>query len=135
MDPLAEYGPAIKPLAAARRRIEKKSRKVVKQVKVKRVAQTATARATLQRAKLEEVILKAPHWINGTTYGPGRVTVTWDIAQVLRENERRVQENNDNFDGKKAAYIGPSGRRIPVPYDIFDSPMLNVLEALTIQKS
>jgi hypothetical protein len=136
-DPMAEYGPAIKPaLAAARKRLTKKTQKPkAKKAKIARVAQTTPARVALQRAKPEEVILKAPHWINGTAYGPGRVSVAWDVAQVLRENERRVQENNDNFDGKRAAYIGPSGRRMPVPYDMFDSPMLNVMEAMTIQKS
>jgi hypothetical protein len=147
-----------KPLADARRRLTEKKAKP-KKTAAQKAAQTAKARETLNANKPVTLILRAAHTISagpevttsilengkihyepvpGTgrtnTYGPGRVTVSRDIAAVLSENERRLQENNENFDGSRAAFIGPGNRAMGVHPAMFDSPMLNVLEAFHITK-
>jgi hypothetical protein len=133
-DPLAEFGPAQKPLARARKRLVNLEKKVTKRrSKVDRTVQTVAAREAKAARRPSEVICLAPHWINGVCYGPGRVTVPEDLAAVIRENERRLQENNAAFEGKKAAFIGPKNRAQYVPYEFFDSPYINVLENVIIQ--
>lgn len=143
---LEEYGPEVKPLAGARRRlvrIEKKAagtlkrKRRKKQPKIERVARTAKARvaALVKRAADRPVTLDLtmPHWVNGVAYGPGTVTVSADMARGFEENERRVKQNDANtFGGGRAAFIGPGGRRIPVPYDSMSSPALNMIEAFSL---
>lgn len=145
---LDEYGPEVavpKPLAGARRRLvklerkkaglgsEKKRKKQPKSARVARTAKARTAALVVKKRNVPVVLMcKAPHWINGIAYGPGRVTVSEDIAMTIRENERRLQENNEAFDGRKAAFIGPKNRAQAVPYELFDSPMIGVLEAMIV---
>lgn len=131
-----EFGREIKPLAKARLRLQKKGKKKKSTAAGRKQMSAAQAALAAKRAAnaIEEVNLLAPHWINGIAYGPGRVRVPAELAKVLRENERRVQENNAAFEGKKAAYIGPMNRAMHVPYQLFESPMLNVMEAMFITK-
>ncbi len=155
---LDEYGPeqaavetAAKPLASARKRLvrlenvaagkrPKKRRK--KAPKAVRAAQTAKARearaanravAKAAQPKIVQLTLTMPHWVNGTAYGPGVVNVSAELAAVLRENEQRVQQNDAlTFGGGRAAFIGPGGRRIPVPMQTMDSPNLQMIEAFSL---
>jgi hypothetical protein len=150
---LEEYGEEIaapKPLAAARKRLAKQERKrnqplkpkrhkrrVVRQPKAKRLALTAPARSAMAAKRAskatETITLAMPHWVNGVAFGPGRVTVPVALVNVFLDNERRARQNDANMMGHKAAFIGPGGREMPVPYELFDSPNLpGVLEAMTI---
>lgn len=119
--------PAVKPLAATKKRLQAAKRKP------KPPVNTEAARAAVAANRPVKIELSAPHFINGVAYGPGVVTVPQHMVNGLLETERRLRENNANFEGKRAHFIGPGGRAMPVPYDAMDSPMLNVLEALTIQ--
>lgn len=139
---LEEYGPEVKPLAGARRRLvrlekaatpkpRKKRRK--KQSKAARVARTSKAREVLAASKPKTVVLTMPHYVNDKVYGPGPTVVPADLLPGLLETEQRVRQNDANMFGPgRAAFIGPQNRVMPVHAAIFDSPMLNVLEALTI---
>lgn len=142
---LDEYGPEQKPLADARKRLERAAKKAAvstpkkrKRLKAKRRAQTAKARAVVEanraaKPKIVQMTLTMPHWINGVAYGPGVVRVSADLARVFEENERRVTQNeHDLFGGGKAAFIGPNNRRMPVPIQMFDSPQLNQIEAFSL---
>lgn len=143
---LDEYGPEIKPLAGARRRLARlekkaagtlapKKRKPPKAARVARTAKAREARAAKRAAqpKVVQMTLTMPHWINGTAYGPGVVRVPADLARVFEENERRVTQNEaDLFGGGKAAFIGPNNRRMPVPMQMMDSPNLNLIEAFSL---
>ncbi len=120
-----------KPLARARKRLKRKEEAAQppkKQSKAERVARTAPARG----AKRVDVMLTMPHWVNGIAYGPGPTRVPADLLPSLLDTEQRVRQNDADLMGHKAAYIGPGGRRMPVPYELFNSPMLNVLESMTI---
>lgn len=148
MGDLDEFGPEIpapKPLAAARKRLtwyEKKGKpkprkRRTKEAKKERQARTAPARQAArekhEKTKLVSVELTMPHSINGIIYGPGVVKVTQDLAQVFAENERRVRENDAlMFGGGRAQFIGPQGKRIPVPYDSMNSPAMNMIEAFSL---
>jgi len=129
---LEEYGPEVKPLAKARKRLKRKEEAAQppkpKQSKAERAAKTAPARG----AKLVDVLLTMPHWVNGKAYGPGPTKVSADLLPGLLDTEQRVRQNDADLMGHKAAYIGPGGRRMPVPYEHFNSPLLNVLEAMTL---
>lgn len=130
---LEEYGPEIKPLAKARRRLKRKELaaqpRKPRKPKAERVAMTAKARG----AKLVEHVLTMPHYVNNKVYGPGPAKVPADLLPLLLDTEQRVRQNDANlFGGGRAAFIGPGGRAMPVPPSLFDSPMLNVLEAMTI---
>ncbi len=122
----------IKPLARARKRLQRKEEAAQppkpKQSKAERAARTAPARG----AKRVDVLLTMPHWVNGIAYGPGPTKVPADLLPGLLDTEQRVRQNDADLMGHKAAYIGPGGRRMPVPYELFNSPMLNILEAMTI---
>lgn len=145
-DGLGEYGPEIKPLLAARKRLIKAARPKVKKKPGRRsntkkaiaLARTAPAREALaaKRASQPKTVtleLTMPHWINGIGYGPGRVTVTSDLAAVFMEGEQRVRENDANtFGGGRAAFIGPGGKRIPVAMSTMDSPNLSMIEAFSL---
>jgi hypothetical protein len=137
--------PATKPLASARRRLVRLEKEVApkrpkkrrkKQPKAARVARTAKARQTLaaaRPAKPTTVVLTMPHYVNDKVYGPGPTVVPADLLPGLLETEQRVRQNDANMFGPgRAAFIGPQNRVMPVHAAIFDSPMLNVLEALTI---
>lgn len=135
--------PTEKPLAHARKRLgaktDKRKNKPKRSPEQKR-AQTQAARQKAAAIRGVTVTLKTPHWINGISYGPGVVHgVDPDIVKGLLEDERRVEYNNARFDGAQAAFIGPSanGRggytARQVPMQLMDSPMLNVLEAFTLQ--
>ncbi len=137
---LEEFGPEIKPLARARKRLAKAERPVKVKRRTKkaiRLARTAPAREALaaKRAAVPKNVtleLTMPHWINGTSYGPGRVTVTSDLAAVFIEAEQRVRQNDADMMGSgKAAFIGPGGKKIPVPYGSMDSPALSMIEAFS----
>lgn len=137
---LEEFGPEVKPLAAARKRLVKRSKpKLVKRraKRAERLARTEPARAALaaKRAATPKNVtleLTMPHWINGVSYGPGRVTVPSDMASVFEDNERRVRQNDADMMGSgRAAFIGPGGKRIPVPYGSMDSPALSMIEAFS----
>lgn len=139
-DGLGEYGPEVKPLARARKRLIRKEQgpKPRKRAKKKaRLARTAPARAALaaKRAATPKSVtleLTMPHWINGISYGPGRITVTPDLAAVFIEAEQRVRQNDADMMGSgKAAFIGPGGKKIPVPYGSMDSPALSMIEAFS----
>jgi hypothetical protein len=141
---LEEFGPEIvtpKPLAGARRRLQRAEQKAKpkkrrkKQPKAARVARTAKAREVVASNRPVTVTLTMPHWINGVAYGPGVVKVPPDMVAGFLENEQRVRENDANFMGHKAAYIGPGLRRMSVGWDRFDDPMLQVMEAMTITKN
>jgi hypothetical protein len=141
---LEEYGPEVaapKPLAGARRRLQKAEKKGKpkkrrkKQPKAARVARTAKAREILASDRPVTITLTMPHWINGVAYGPGVVKVPRDMVAGFLENEQRVRENDANFMGHKAAYIGPANRAMRVAYEQFDNPMLQVMEAMTITKN
>lgn len=138
---LEEYGPEVKPLLAARKRLIKKAKpKAVKRraKRAERRARTAPAREALaaKRAAVPKIVtleLTMPHWINGVAYGPGRVTVPADMASVFEDNERRVRQNDADMMGSgRAQFIGPAGRKIPVPYGSMDSPNLNMIEAFSL---
>lgn len=81
----------------------------------------AQRRPKKQKYKIVDVPLRNAHYINGRQYGPGVVKVPLNIARTLREQERRMQENDDIFYGKRAFIIGAGGRSIPVNYDSFDA--------------
>ena len=130
---LEEYGPEVKPLAKARRRLKRKEAAALppkpKKPKAARVAQTAKARGT----RLVDAMLTMPHYVNDKVYGPGPSKVPADLLPGLLETEQRIRENDANMFGQgRATFIGPNNRRMPVPASMFDSPMLNVLEAMTI---
>jgi hypothetical protein len=131
----------VKPLAGARRRLQKAEQKGKprkrrkKQPKAARVARTAKAREVLAGVRPVTITLTMPHWINGIAYGPGVVKVPPDMVAGFLENEQRVRENDANLMGHRAAYIGPRNRRMPVAYEHFDNPMLQVMEAMTITKN
>ncbi len=77
----------------------------------------------MRRVRQVEVELRAQHSINGRPYGPGRIKVRKDVAAVLLEQERRAQEHEDIFYGKRAYIVGPGLRPIQVPYDSFDAAL------------
>lgn len=134
--------PATKPLAGARKRLvrlekaaapkrPKKRRK--KQPKAARVQRTAKARAVLAAAKPKTVVLTMPHYVNDKVYGPGPTVVPADLLPGLLDTEQRVRQNDERmFGAPRAAFIGPGNRVMPVNASIFDSPLLNVLEAMSI---
>lgn len=142
---LDEFGPEQKPLLAARKRLIKAARPKVKKKVGRRsntkkaiaLARTAPAREALaaKRAaqpKSTTLELTMPHWINGIGYGPGRVTVSSDLAAVFIEAEQRVRQNDADMMGSgRAAFIGPGGKKIPVPYGSMDSPALSMIEAFS----
>lgn len=74
----------------------------------------------LARTRPQEVLLTTQHCINGVNYGPGRVRVRGDIAEVLRENEQTARQVEQDFKEKRAFIVGPRGQRRQVPYDSFD---------------
>lgn len=143
---LDEFGPEQKPLLAARKRLirasrpkaKKKPGRRTKEVKAERLARTAAARAALEairaaKPKMVSLELTMPHWINGISYGPGRVTVASDLAAVFIEAEQRVRQNDADMMGSgRAAFIGPGGKKIPVPYGSMDSPALSMIEAFSL---
>lgn len=150
---LSEYGPEVKPLAGARRRLVRLEQKAAgtlpkkrgrrkKAPKAERLARTAKARearaanravAKAAQPKIVQMTLTMPHWINGVAYGPGVVNVTPNLAAVFYENEQRVRQNDAlTFGGGRAAFIGPNGRRIPVPMQTMDSPNLSMIEAFSL---
>lgn len=147
---LDEFGPeqpappAIPALLAARKRLAKKEakqkpkRRKPREKKAVRRERTAVAREVLaakRAAAPRDVTLELtmPHWINGVAYGPGRVTVPSGMAAVFREQEQRVRQNDADMMGSgKAAFIGPAGRKIPVPYGAMDSPALSMIEAFSL---
>jgi hypothetical protein len=122
---LEEYGPEIKPLARAKKRLERK------EAKARAVAKPPRA-YTKPVDKVVAVTLTMPHFINGVAYGPGVVKIPQHMVAGLLDTEQRVRENDARLTGKRAAFIGPGGRPMPVPYEAFDSPLLNVLEAMTV---
>lgn len=77
--------------------------------------------------RLEDVVLRTSHNINGQQYGPGRVKVPEGIAAMLREQESRVVESEERFYGQRAFLVArvqtPGGIRgvkpMPVPYETF----------------
>lgn len=142
---LDEFGPEIKPLARARKRLARAEKPKAKKKAGRRsntkkaiaLARTAPAREALaaKRAAAPKSVtleLTMPHWINGISYGPGRVTVTSDVAAVFIDTEQRVRQNDADMMGTgRAAFIGPGGRKIPVPYDSMNSPALSMIEAFS----
>jgi len=130
---LEEYGPEIKPLAKARKRLKRKEQAAKPQKpqkpKAERVAQTAKARS----AKLVDALLTMPHYVNNKVYGPGPSKVPADLLPGLLDTEQRVRQNDaDMFGSGRAAFIGPGGRRIPVSPQLMDSPNLNMIEAFSL---
>lgn len=126
-----EETPAVqeaKPLAKAAKRMKKKAAAVAPPPATPRKVNTQPARD----AQLVSVVLTMPHFVNGQPYGPGEVKVPRHMVPSLLDTEQRVRDNDHNLMGKKAAFIGPGGRAMPVRYEMFDSPMLQVLEAMTV---
>lgn len=130
--------PVVKPLAAAKQRIER-GLKPPKPKKKKRTLSPAShavivaaGRAKLEAVRLVTITLAAPHSINAVWYGPGSVTVPKAVAAGLLEAERRVQENNRNFDGQRGMIItgrGMTGTKIrEVPYYALSQPAFQMPE-------
>jgi hypothetical protein len=141
MGDLDEYGPEVKPLARARKRLIKANTPKARKRRAKkaiRIERTAPARAALAAKRAAaprdvEITLTMPHSINGESYGPGVVRVSQDLAAVFAENEQRVRQNDaDMMSSGRAAFIGPRGKRIPVPYGSMDSPNLAMIEAFSL---
>lgn len=73
--------------------------------------QTEISRRNLAPVTHVDLLLAARHNVGGVLYGPGKVTVTQDVAQVLREGETRAAQADANFTGSKACMIGPGGTK------------------------
>jgi hypothetical protein len=121
----------VKPLEQARKRLQRKAATVKVVPKKPKPARMAATRAT-QGKRLVDVVLTMPHWVNGKNYGPGRVRVPESSVSGFLDTEQRVRQNDANMMGRQAAFIGPGNRKMPVPYEHFDSPLLNVLEAMQV---
>lgn len=74
-------------------------------------AATETARRNLAPVTHVELMLSTRHNLSGHLYGPGKVVVTQDVAQVLREGERRAQAVDERFTQPRACMIGPGGTK------------------------
>lgn len=121
-----------KPLAGARKRLMAKTDKRTQRPKrtpEQKKAQTQAARAAIIKNRGVSIALRTAHWIGGVNYGPGHVTVPADLAPCLLENERRVEYNNQRFDGSQEAYVGPFGRAVRVPAGTLANSMGNAPEA------
>lgn len=75
--------------------------------------------------RLEQVVLRTSHNINGQPYGPGVVMVREDIAAMLREQECRVAEGEERFYGRHAYLVGRGLKPRRVPYETFDDNAVN----------
>jgi len=64
---------------------------------------TNKRQAPADRARPPRAIyLRRQHWINREALGPGRVTVRFDVAQVLMESERNAaQEEAHTFNRRR----------------------------------
>lgn len=73
-----------------------------------------------------EVLLKRGHNINGTIYGPGRVTLPGPIARELANREYHADLEEEKFRGTRAGIIGGrtaqgSHKVTMVPTELFEN--------------
>lgn len=76
--------------------------------------------------------LQLRHGINGTTYGPGTVTVPFDISRTLIEQEQRARGVEEAFHDRRAYVVDRYLRKIPVAPERFDAVLFND-QMMTIQ--
>lgn len=75
---------------------------------------TQNRRANMLANRAVKVTLRLRHDINGTTYGPGEVTVSNSIATYLLHTESHQQQMESRFYGERAAIIGPMRNGISI---------------------
>lgn len=87
----------------------------------KRRRSTRQPGETRGRKTLVDLVLEYKHSINQDTYGPGPVYgVPSDVAAVLMEQERNVNDRIEAEHRERSSLILPAGRVIPVHNDFFD---------------
>lgn len=82
------------------------------------------------------VNLTMRHYVNGQSYGPGKTTLTANLAQGLLHTEGHAVDVEEQFRGAKAAIIGPrrgGGHSVKeVPQETFDTEYENAQPSQTI---
>lgn len=74
------------------------------------------------------VVLKMAHNQNGIIYGPGKITVSQDLAIELTSAEQMASQSDDAFYGNRAVIIGGRGKTgahliKDVPVETFNSDL------------
>jgi hypothetical protein len=75
--------------------------------KVKDPKKTAALAARMNANRLVTVRLTMRHYINGIAYGPGEVSLPFNTATGLLHTEGHAGVVEEQFQGAKAAIIGP----------------------------
>ena len=68
-----------------------------------------------------EVQLTRQHRINGLSYGPGPALVPAEIANILRDQERRAQWEETELFNKRAYFVAPGNRKVEIAPERLDS--------------
>lgn len=72
-----------------------------------------------------QIFLSVDHHVNGVKHGPGHVTVSRDLADLLLEQERNFHEHERHLKEERAFMIGARGTKMQVPYDSFNDVWTN----------